>query len=257
MPSSDAVLGPAASREVRAAPAMLDVADLSYAYGGVVAISDVTLQVGIGEIVSLLGSNGAGKSTTAKAVCGALRPRAGTVSLDGESIVGLPAYTVMRRGLVLVPEGRLVFAQMTVLDNLLMGAHRLASSPRVKVLREENFTRFPRLRERREQLAGSLSGGEQQMLAIARGLMSEPRMLVLDEPSLGLMPIFVREVFALIRRIAQDGISVLLIEQNARASLACSRRSYVLDKGRIILSGLSRDLARDEFVRNAYLGGDI
>jgi branched-chain amino acid transport system ATP-binding protein len=235
----------------------LDVRELSFSYGAARALENVSLLVEKGEIVSLLGSNGAGKSTTAKIIAGALKPGSGEVRFDGEVISGTPSHRVMRKGVVLVPEGRLVFSQMTVQDTLLMGAYAERDRPRVGQLLDENYARFPRLFERRKQLAGSLSGGEQQMLAIGRGLMSQPRLLMLDEPSLGLMPKLVLELFALIEHIASSGISVLLIEQNARASLQISGRAYVLEKGKVILKGASRNLVQDDFVRNAYLGGDL
>jgi branched-chain amino acid transport system ATP-binding protein len=234
----------------------LSVSGIAYAYGGAHALHDVSIEVSASGIVALLGANGAGKSTTAKVIAGALSPRRGSVRFAGEEIAGMPSHQVMRRGLVLVPEGRLVFPQMTIEENLLLGAHKERRPTRIAELIEENYVRFPRLRERRRQLAGSLSGGEQQMLAIARGLMAEPRLLILDEPSLGIMPKLVRELFVLIRRIADQGVAVLLIEQNARASLEISDRAYVLDKGRIMLEGESRALLADAFVQNAYLGAD-
>jgi branched-chain amino acid transport system ATP-binding protein len=230
---------------------------VDFLYGGARALSGVSLKVDAGSVVALLGSNGAGKTTTAKVIAGALRPRRGDVVFDGSSIAGLRAHEVMRRGVVLVPEGRLVFAQMTIQDNLLVGAHKEPRRSRVADLLDRSYEIFPRLKERRLQMAGSLSGGEQQMLAIARGLMGEPRLLVLDEPSLGIMPKLVQEIFALIRRIAASGVSILLIEQNARASLQLASRAYVLEKGQIILQGDSQRLLQDEFVRHAYLGADM
>jgi len=229
---------------------------IDFAYGGARALDGVSLAVPTGGVVALLGSNGAGKTTTAKVIAGALRPAKGSIVFDGQSIAGLPSHQVMRRGVVLVPEGRLVFAQMTIQDNLMMGAYKESRRARVAELLEQNYATFPRLKERRHQLAGSLSGGEQQMLAIGRGLMAEPRLLVLDEPSLGIMPKLVQEIFALIRRIAGQGVSILLIEQNARASLELANHAYVLEKGRIILQGEGTKLLADEFVQNAYLGTD-
>ena len=230
------------------------VSEVAYAYGGAHALHSVSLAVPAKGIVALLGANGAGKSTTAKVIAGALVPRQGSVSFAGKDLTGKPSHLVMRHGLVLVPEGRLVFPQMTIEENLQLGAHKERRSDRIADLLEQNYARFPRLRERRHQFAGSLSGGEQQMLAIARGLMAEPTLLILDEPSLGIMPKLVREIFQLIREIAAQGMAVLLIEQNARASLEISDRAYVLDKGRIILEGASRDLLDNSFVQNAYLG---
>ncbi|WP_119462600.1 ABC transporter ATP-binding protein [Rhodospirillaceae bacterium SYSU D60014] len=234
----------------------LVVDSVHFAYGGARALEGVSFQVAPGEVVALLGSNGAGKTTTAKVTAGALAPAVGSVTFEGQAVSGLPAHRVMRRGIVLVPEGRQVFAQMTIQENLLMGAYKERRRARVKELLERSYETFPRLRERRSQIAGSLSGGEQQMLAIARGLMSEPRLLIMDEPSLGIMPKLVQEIFGLIRRIAGTGVSVLLIEQNARASLEVASRAYVLEKGRIILEGEGRALLEDEFVQNAYLGAE-
>ena len=234
----------------------LAVSNLAFAYGGAHALHDVSLAVPAQGIVALLGANGAGKSTTAKVIAGALAPRTGRIQFAGAEIAGVPSHQVMRRGLVLVPEGRLVFPQMTIEENLQIGAHKERRPARIAELLEQNYARFPRLRERSRQLAGSLSGGEQQMLAIARGLMAEPTLLILDEPSLGIMPKLVREIFQLIRDIASQGVAVLLIEQNARASLEISDHAYVLDKGRILLEGASRTLLDDSFVQNAYLGAD-
>jgi len=234
----------------------LVVEAIDFAYGGARALDGVSLAVPPASIVALLGSNGAGKSTTAKVIAGALRPASGTITFDGHPISGLPSHQVMRRGIVLVPEGRLVFAQMTIRENLLMGAYKEHSRARVAELLEQSYALFPRLQERRNQLAGSLSGGEQQMLAIARGLMSEPQLLILDEPSLGIMPKLVQEILALIRRIAESGVSILLIEQNARASLEIASYGYVLEKGRIIMQSEASRLLQDEFVQNAYLGTD-
>ena len=228
--------------------------DVTFAYDGAMAVSGVSMTVRPGEIVALLGSNGAGKSTTAKLIAGALRPQKGTVSFGGIVLSGHPAHKVMRQGVVLVPEGRLVFPEMTVHENLLMGAYKESSREKVAQRLEHVYGIFPRLRERVKQAAGSLSGGEQQMLALARGLMAGPRMLVLDEPSLGVMPKLVREIFDLVCKIATEGISVLLIEQNARASLGIAGRAYVLEKGRIIVEGASSDLLNDEFIGKAYLG---
>jgi len=246
-----AVTGEEAARD-----GSLVVESLNFAYGGARALDGVSLTVPPGGVVALLGSNGAGKTTTAKVIAGALRPAGGAITFDGRPITGLPSHQVMRRGIVLVPEGRLVFAQMTIQDNLLMGAYKEHRRARVEQLLDQSYTAFPRLKERRNQLAGSLSGGEQQMLAIARGLMGEPRLLVLDEPSLGIMPKLVQEIFSLIRRIAADGVSILLIEQNARASLELAAYAYVLEKGQIILQGEGSRLLQDEFVQNAYLGTD-
>lgn len=234
----------------------LVVDSVHFAYGGARALNGVSLEVPSGSVVALLGSNGAGKTTTAKVIAGALAPASGKVFFEGQPIAGLPAHMVMRRGIILVPEGRQLFAQMTVQENLLMGAYKERRRTRIAELLEQSYATFPRLRERRNQIAGSLSGGEQQMLAIARGLMGEPRLLVMDEPSLGIMPKLVQEIFELIRQIAATGVSILLIEQNARASLELASRAYVLEKGRIILQGEGRALLEDKFVQDAYLGTD-
>jgi branched-chain amino acid transport system ATP-binding protein len=235
----------------------LDARGLTFSYGAARALETFSLSVEPGEIVALIGSNGAGKSTTAKIIAGALKPQSGEVNFGDVRLSGLPSYRVMRHGVILVPEGRLVFSQMTVEDTLLMGAYPERDREVVTRLLKETYVLFPRLLERKKQLAGSLSGGEQQMLAIGRGLMGQPKLLVLDEPSLGLMPKLVLDLFRLIERIAASGISVLLIEQNARASLQISNRTYVLEKGKLILQGASRDLLKNDFVRNAYLGGDL
>lgn len=234
----------------------LHVNDIYFAYGGARALGGVSLTVETGSVVALLGSNGAGKTTTAKVIAGALTPGGGSVVFGDETMSGLAVHKVMRRGIVLVPEGRQVFAQMTIQENLLMGAYKEKSHTKVAALLDRNFEIFPRLKERRNQLAGSLSGGEQQMLAIARGLMSDPKLLILDEPSLGIMPKLVQEIFRLIGTIAATGVSILLIEQNARASLGISDYAYVLEKGQIILEGDARSLLDDSFVRDAYLGTD-
>ncbi|MBP5858381.1 ABC transporter ATP-binding protein [Marivibrio halodurans] len=234
----------------------LSIENIHYAYGGARALDGVSLNVPEGGIIALLGSNGAGKTTTAKVIAGAFAPSRGRVVFNGETLSGMPVHRVMRRGIVLVPEGRQVFAQMTIQENLLMGAFKESNRSRVAELLEKSFETFPRLKERRSQLAGSLSGGEQQMLAIARGLMGEPRLLVLDEPSLGIMPKLVEEIFVLIERVAESGVSILLIEQNVRASLRVASHAYVLEKGRIILDGEGDALLNDAFVQNAYLGVD-
>ena len=232
----------------------LAVTDLAYAYNGVAAVRGVSLEVGAGEVVALLGANGAGKSTTVKAIAGALAPQAGSICFDGEPIEGRPCHVVVRRGITLVPEGRLVFPQLSVLDNLKMGAHSQRSAAAVRRNIDYVLGIFPRLAERRDQLAGSMSGGEQQMLAIARGLMSSPRLMILDEPSLGLMPTLVQELFRLIQRVREGGVSILLVEQNVHQSLKIADRGYVMEKGRTMLSGTGRELLGDDYVRHAFLG---
>ncbi len=232
---------------------LLDVSRLAFAYDGAAAVRDVSLSVQPGEIVALLGANGAGKSTTVRMIAGVLTPQKGDIRFAGEMLTGSPSHVVVRRGITLVPEGRLVFPQMTVMENLQLGAH-IKQRGEVAALVEKAFTLFPRLAERRHQLAGSMSGGEQQMLAIARGLMSSPRLMILDEPSLGLMPTLVQELFRLIQRVREGGVSILLVEQNVHQSLKIADRGYVMEKGRTMLSGTGRELLGDDYVRHAFLG---
>jgi branched-chain amino acid transport system ATP-binding protein len=233
--------------------ALLEVIDLAYSYNGFAAVCGVSFSVDHGEVIALLGANGAGKSTTVKAIAGALTPREGTVVFDGESIAGKPSHAIVRRGITLVPEGRLVFPQMTVRENLQMGSYTqsvgAAAETEARVL-----GLFPQLAERRTQLAGSLSGGEQQMLAIARGLMSNPRLMMLDEPSLGLAPQLVQQLFRLIEEIAASGVAIVLVEQNVYQSLSMAARGYVMEKGRIVLGGTGQELLGNDFVRRAFLG---
>lgn len=233
---------------------MLTVEGLRFAYSGVVAVHFVSLEVQEGEIVALIGSNGAGKSTTVKMIAGALRPLAGSISFLGDAIEGHPTYEVVERGITLVPEGRLVFPEMNVMENLQVGAHPKRARSRFRENLDRVFQIFPRLAERHEQNAGSLSGGEQQMLAVARGLMTSPRLMIFDEPSLGLSPVLVQNVFDMIRNLNQDGISVLLVEQNAHMSLQIADRAYVLEKGTLTLSGHGSELLENEFVKKAFLG---
>jgi branched-chain amino acid transport system ATP-binding protein len=237
-----------------APPALLQVAGLHYAYNGAVAVRGVSLEVGRAEIVALLGSNGAGKSTTVKMIAGALQPQAGSILFEGRPLHGVSSHVVVRRGITLVPEGRLVFPQMTVFENLLMGAHTLPTQEAIDENLDYVFGIFPRLNERKVQVAGSMSGGEQQMLAIARGLMSSPKLMILDEPSLGLMPMLVQDLFRLIRQVSQRGISILLVEQNVHQSLQIAHRAYVLEKGEVVLSGTGEALLDNAFVQKAFLG---
>ncbi len=232
---------------------LLDVSGLAFAYDGAAAVRDVSLSVRPGEIVALLGANGAGKSTTVRMIAGVLTPQHGEIRFAGEALTGAPSHVVVRRGITLVPEGRLVFPQMTVMENLQLGAH-IKPRGAVAALVDKAFALFPRLAERRDQLAGSMSGGEQQMLAIARGLMAEPRLVILDEPSLGLMPIVVQEVFRLIEAVNRSGIGVLLVEQNLHQSLRIAHRGYVLEKGSVVLSGSGQELLADSYVQKAFLG---
>jgi branched-chain amino acid transport system ATP-binding protein len=232
---------------------VLEVSGLAFAYDGALAVRDVSLTVQPGEIVALLGANGAGKSTTVRMIAGVLRPQKGAISFGGEALAGSPSHIVVRRGITLVPEGRLVFPQMTVMENLQLGAH-IKQRTQVAGLVDYAFTLFPRLSDRRGQLAGSMSGGEQQMLAIARGLMAEPRLIILDEPSLGLMPIVTQEVFRLIEAVNKSGIGVLLVEQNLHQSLRIAHRGYVLEKGAVVLAGTGKELLADAYVQRAFLG---
>jgi branched-chain amino acid transport system ATP-binding protein len=233
--------------------AALDVSGLAFAYDGALAVRDVSLVVQPGEIVALLGANGAGKSTTVRMIAGVLQPQRGAIRFSGEALTGLPSHVVVRRGITLVPEGRLVFPQMTVMENLQLGAH-IKERRQVGALVDYAFGLFPRLAERRSQLAGSMSGGEQQMLAIARGLMAEPRLIILDEPSLGLMPTVTQEVFRLVEAVNKSGISVLLVEQNLHQSLRIAHRGYVLEKGSVVLAGTGAELLADPYVQRAFLG---
>ena len=232
---------------------VLDVAGLAFAYDGALAVRDVSLTVQPGEIVALLGANGAGKSTTVRMIAGVLQPQKGSIEFAGDLLSGAPSHHVVRRGITLVPEGRLVFPQMTVMENLQLGAH-IKQRSKVAALVDYAFGLFPRLLERRGQLAGSMSGGEQQMLAIARGLMAEPQLIILDEPSLGLMPIVTQEVFRLIEAVNKSGIGVLLVEQNLHQSLRIAHRGYVLEKGSVVLAGTGKELLADAFVQRAFLG---
>jgi branched-chain amino acid transport system ATP-binding protein len=235
-------------------PNLLEVASLVAAYGQVRALWDVSLEVGEGEIVTLLGANGAGKTTTMRVLSGLLRPRSGTVTFAGQRIDRFPPPRIVQAGLVQIPEGRRLWPRMTVLENLELGAY----PPPLRAQRHDAmkwvFSLFPRLNERRNQLAGTLSGGEQQMLAIGRGLMSRPRLLMLDEPSLGLAPILVREVFKIITQINDRGVTVLLVEQNVRQALEVAHRGYVLETGQIVRAGPARDLLEDPEIKRAYLG---
>ena len=233
--------------------AVLDVAGLAYAYDGAFAVRDVSLTVQPGEIVALLGANGAGKTTTVRMIAGLLQPQRGAIRFGGEVLSRMPSHYVVRRGITLVPEGRLVFPQMTVMENLQLGAH-IKKGGEIGGLVDKAFALFPRLAERRNQLAGSMSGGEQQMLAIARGLMAEPRLIVLDEPSLGLMPTVTQEVFKLVEAVNRTGIGVLLVEQNLHQALRIAHRGYVLEKGSVVLAGTGQELLANDYVRRAFLG---
>ncbi len=233
---------------------MLEVHDLHVYYGSIHAVKGVSFNVEAGEIVTLIGANGAGKSTTLNTVSGILRPRTGTIEFEGESLVGVPAHKMVSRGIALCPEGRRVFGNLTVRENLEMGAFTRPDDE-ARETRREVYERFPRLKERRNQLAATLSGGEQQMLAMGRALMSKPKLLMLDEPSMGLAPILVQEIFDIIKALNEDGTTVLLVEQNASKALAIADRGYVLEVGRVSKEGTGKDLLHDDDVRKAYLGG--
>ena len=234
---------------------MLKIDGLHVYYGAIHAIKGISLEVNQGEIVTLIGANGAGKSTTLRTISGLLKPREGTISFEGESIGGVPAHEIVKRGISQVPEGRRIFADMTVMENLDLGAFTRSDKDGIKADLKTVFERFPRLEERKGQLAGTLSGGEQQMLAMGRALMSRPRLLLLDEPSMGLAPLLIREIFSIIVDINKAGTTVLLVEQNANMALSIAHRAYVLETGRITLSGAAKELAASEEVRKAYLGG--
>jgi len=234
--------------------ALLTVRDLHVYYGNVHALKGINLAVGQGEIVTLLGANGAGKSTTLRTISGLLQPQQGEVSFQDTLLNHMPAHKIVNMGLSHAPEGRKIFATLTVQENLNMGAYSRNDRQGIEESRQRVFRLFPRLRERQRQLAGTLSGGEQQMLAIGRALMSRPRLLMLDEPSLGLAPMLVRAIFDTIRDINEQGVTILLVEQNARAALRLADRAYVLETGQIALSGSASELMRSERARKAYLG---
>jgi branched-chain amino acid transport system ATP-binding protein len=234
---------------------LLDVADLQVRYGAITAIKGISFTVRQGEIVALLGANGAGKTTTQKTVSGMLRPAAGSITFDGQRIDGIPPHHLIELGICHVPEGRRVFPRMTVEENLEMGAFRFRSTD--QDLMAHVLDLFPRLKERFGQQGGTLSGGEQQMLAIGRALMGKPRMLLLDEPSMGLAPLIVEQIFEIVRGINADGVSILLVEQNARQALTLADRGYVLETGEIVLSGTGRELLADDRIRAAYLGEEL
>ncbi len=234
---------------------LLEVKDLNVYYGAIHALQGIAFNVDEGEIVTLIGANGAGKSTTLKTVSGLLRPRSGAIRFDGKDMISLAAEEIVTRGVVHVPEGRKIFAPLTVLENLQMGAYTRKDKAEIDQSMQRVFTSFPRLRERLSQLGGTLSGGEQQMLAVARGLMSHPRLLLLDEPSMGLAPILVEEIFEIIRKINSQGTTILLVEQNANMALQVANRGYVLETGRIALEGKAGDLLHNPQVIQAYLGG--
>ena len=233
---------------------LLKLEQLQVSYGGIRAVKGIDIDVGQGELVCLIGANGAGKTTTLKAITGLVPAASGRIVYDGQDIAGLRVHQIARRGLALVPEGRGVFAQLTIEENLAMGAYARNDRAGVAADVERSFALFPRLKERRAQTAGTLSGGEQQMLAIARALMGRPRLLLLDEPSMGLAPLMVERIFEVIRTVAAEGVTLLLVEQNARLALETSHRGYVLEGGLVAVSGQARSLLGDPRIREAYLG---
>ncbi|MER3455787.1 MAG: ABC transporter ATP-binding protein [candidate division GAL15 bacterium] len=235
--------------------ALLELEDLHVYYGNIHALKGVSLRVEPREIVALLGANGAGKSTTLNTVSGLLRPRSGAVRLEGEDLTRVPPHNIVQRGVVQVPEGRRIFGQLTVLENLEMGAFTRADPHGVREDVDRVFALFPRLKERAGQVAGTLSGGEQQMLAIGRALMARPRVLLMDEPSMGLAPLLVEQIFDAIQEINRQGTTILLVEQNAYMALQIARRGYVLQTGRVVLEGPAEQLRENPEVKRAYLGG--
>lgn len=233
---------------------MLKIDQLQVSYGGIEALRGISLEVEQNEIVTLIGANGAGKSSTLRAISGLVMPSGGKIIFQGEDITRLDTQQVVSRGLILVPEGRRVFPNLTVEENLKIGAYLIKNPAQVKKGIDYAYTCFPRLKERHWQPAGTLSGGEQQMLAVGRALMAEPKLLMMDEPSLGLAPLVVRDIFAIIKQLAQEGMTILLIEQNANAALRAAHRAYVMETGRITLHGTGEELLSNQAVRDAYLG---
>ncbi|MDS1029850.1 ABC transporter ATP-binding protein [Bacillota bacterium LX-D] len=234
---------------------MLKVENIDVFYGAIHAIKGVSLEVNEGEIVTLIGANGAGKTTTLQTISGLIRPKKGEITFKDSKITGVPAQQIVKKGISQVPEGRRVFANLTVLENLEMGAYLRKDKQGINETLEKVFIKFPRLKERAAQLAGTLSGGEQQMLAMGRALMSQPKLMLLDEPSMGLAPILVKEIFSIIKEINESGTTILLVEQNANMALSIANRAYVLETGRVVASGSAAELAESEQIKKAYLGG--
>ena len=234
--------------------AMLTVKDLVVNYGVIQALKGISFEVEEGEVIALIGANGAGKTTTLQTISGMLTPASGSVILESEDITKVPGHKIVTMGMAHVPEGRRVFAQLTVLENLKMGAYTRLDKKEIADTLEKVYTSFPRLKEREKQMAGTLSGGEQQMLAMGRALMSQPRIILMDEPSMGLSPIYVDEIFSIIQDISKAGTTVLLVEQNAKKALSIADRAYVLETGNIVLSGKASDLMNDDSIKKAYLG---
>ena len=234
--------------------AMLEVRDLQVYYGMIHAIKGISFDVNQGEVIALIGANGAGKTTTLHTITGLLAPKSGSVLFEGKDITKVPAHKIVSMGMAHVPEGRRVFAELSVYENLKMGAYTRKDKKEIEESLANVYKRFPRLEERKNQMAGTLSGGEQQMLAMGRALMSKPKIILMDEPSMGLSPIFVNEIFDIIRVVSESGTTVLLVEQNAKKALSISDRAYVLETGTITMSGKAKDLLEDEAVKKAYLG---
>jgi len=234
---------------------MLKIDNINVYYGAIHALKGLSLEVNEGEIVTLIGANGAGKSTTLKTISGLIRPKDGDVLYNGKSIINIPAQDIVKLGIAQVPEGRRIFANLTVLENLELGAYLRNDKAGIKATMEKVFDKFPRLKERLNQRAGTLSGGEQQMLAMGRALMCQPKLVLLDEPSMGLAPILVKEIFEIIKEINEQGTTILLVEQNAKMALSIANRAYVLETGRIVASGSASELLASEQIKKAYLGG--
>jgi len=234
--------------------AMLEVKDLEVYYGMIQAIKGISFEVNQGEVIALIGANGAGKTTTLHTITGLLSPKKGSVMFEGTDITKIPAHKIVSMGMAHVPEGRRVFAELSVYENLKMGAYTRKDKNEIEESLANVYKRFPRLEERRNQMAGTLSGGEQQMLAMGRALMSKPKIILMDEPSMGLSPIFVNEIFDIIQAVSESGTTVLLVEQNAKKALSIADRAYVLETGKITMSGNVKDLLEDEAVKKAYLG---
>lgn len=234
--------------------AMLEVKDLEVYYGVIQAIKGVSFEVNPGEVIALIGANGAGKTTILHTITGLLSPKRGQVIFEGEDLTKIPAHKIVSMGMAHVPEGRRVFAQLSVYENLKMGAYTRKDKSEIEESLESIYKRFPRLKERRNQLAGTLSGGEQQMLAMGRALMSKPKIILMDEPSMGLSPILVNEIFDIIQAVSESGTTVLLVEQNAKKALSIADRAYVLETGNIVLEGRAKELLQDDSIKKAYLG---
>ena len=234
--------------------AMLEVKNLEVYYGVIQAIKGISFEVNEGEVIALIGANGAGKTTTLQTITGMLQPKAGEIIFEGKDISKIPGHKIVSMGMAHVPEGRRVFAQLSVLENLKLGAYTRKDKTEIEESLKRVYKSFPRLEERKNQLAGTLSGGEQQMLAMGRALMSRPRIILMDEPSMGLSPIFVNEIFDIIQAVSESGTTVLLVEQNAKKALSIADRAYVLETGKITLEGDAKDLLNDESIKKAYLG---